>query len=369
MKICFVAQQIYPCLARKYRIDKIGGAEVQQMFIGRGLRDKGYDVSYITLDYGQIDGEVVEDLKIYKSFRTNEGMPGVRYFYPRLYKIWQALKKADADIYYLRCASQLAGVLSIFCSIHKKKFVFAGAHDTDFIPDRLRLISKRDKILYQYGLRHADGIIVQSNTQKKLLWKNFQRNSKVIHNFFPVDSPRYTKADKKHILWVSKMRPWKRPELFVRLAESFPEEIFVMIGGRSNIRDRNLFDKIESLARNADNVRFLGFQPLEITETYFDKCKALVNTSIYEGFPNTFLQAWCRGIPVFSYVDPDNVIAKNNLGAVVSSEQELQQTLKAFLSRPQWDRNEIYHYFKTNHSSNVINQYCFLFEDIFAKDR
>ena len=41
------------------------------------------------------------------------------------------------------------------------------------------------------------------------------------------------------------------------------------------------------------------------------KSKILINTSSFEGFPNTFVQAWANGVPVISLkVDPDNIIKK-----------------------------------------------------------
>ena len=137
-----------------------------------------------------------------------------------------------------------------------------------------------------------------------------------------------------------------------------------MIGGRPSHRGRELFNEIEKKAQGVKNLKFLGFQPLEVTETYFDKCKVFINTSEYEGFPNTFLQAWGRGIPVISYVDPDDVIKKNGLGLIVKSEQDLHETLLTFLSNASWDTSAVLSYFKQNHSSKLVHNYCTLLEGL-----
>jgi len=64
----------------------------------------------------------------------------------------------------------------------------------------------------------------------------------------------------------------------------------------------------------------MGKLPFEETLKIFDGATLFVNTSKSEseGFPNTYIQAWLRGVPVISFdVDPDGVIAKNGLGKVV----------------------------------------------------
>ena len=367
MKICFVAGDIYPCLAKKSAIKTIGGAQLQQIFIGKGLRDRGHDVSYITLDYGQDEGEIIDGLKIIKSYKPAEGLFGIRFYYPRLYKIWQALKRANADVYYVRCAGFLTGVLAVFCKMYNKRYVFAGASDTDFIPQQVRLPILRDKILYKYGLRNAHGIIAQSNKQKNLLLKHFMLTCSVIRNFSPYSPKQLPMSNRNYILWVSTIRTLKRPLQFIKLAEAFPSEKFVMIGGPSSGKEVSLFDVIQKRAEQVKNLSFLGFQFLEVTESYFDRCKIFVNTSVHEGFPNTFLQAWRRGIPVISYVDPDHVISKNRLGFVVTSEQQLHKALSDFLSNPLLENGSILDYFTKNHSSEIIEQYCLLLDDLLGQ--
>lgn len=362
MKICFVAHNIFPLFFSK-GVEKIGGAELQQMFIGKGLRDRGYEISYITHDYGQPEDNITDNLKFYKSFKPDEGVWGIRYFYPRLYKILKALKKADADVYYVRCAGFLPGIVALFCRKHRRKFVFAGAHDTDFVPKDLKIRTSRDRLLYNFGLKRASAIIVQSKVQKRLLWDNFRLHGVVIRNFFPGEIKRISDSKKEVILWVSTIRDWKQPLQFVRLAKAFPEEKFIMIGGPDEFEIK-LFEKIRRESEKIDNLKFLGFQPFEKTEEYFDKCKVFINTSLYEGFPNTFLQAWHRGVPVISYVDPDNIIKKNQLGAVVNSEKGLRKTLRSYIDGLPQKADSIMEYFIENHSSKVINNYCTLLEKI-----
>lgn len=362
-KICFVALNIYWCLSRKYPSARIGGAELQQLFIGEGLRDRGYDVSFITIDYGPPQIESIDGLTVYKTFKEKEGLFAIRFLYPRLFKIWKALRQANADIYYTRTAGFLPGVLCVFCRTYRKKLIFASSSDVNFIPKMLKLPSLRDKILYYYGLKRATAIIVQSNVQKSLLWENFSLKGIVIPNFLRSKAKPLQNKDQKHVLWVSNIRDMKRPMQFVRLAQIFPNEKFVMIGGPEG-GNYKLFEDVKRESAELKNLEFLEFQPFERTERYFDTCKVFVNTSVYEGFPNTFLQAWRRGIPVISYVDPDRIIKKNNLGTVVDSELSLREALCSFLKSPLCDPRRIMKYFVEHHSHKVIDRYRTLLEII-----
>jgi glycosyltransferase involved in cell wall biosynthesis len=63
----------------------------------------------------------------------------------------------------------------------------------------------------------------------------------------------------------------------------------------------------------------------------FDRAKVFLNTSSIEGFPNTFLQAWIRGVPVVSFFDPDALIRRLSLGRVASSLDEMREAIRGLL--------------------------------------
>jgi glycosyltransferase involved in cell wall biosynthesis len=72
------------------------------------------------------------------------------------------------------------------------------------------------------------------------------------------------------------------------------------------------------------NVSFHGFVPQQRIGDYVERARLLVGTSEIEGFPNTYLQAWARGTPVAAFIDPQGLIARHGLGAVVKDAQELR---------------------------------------------
>lgn len=373
-KICLVSPNIIPINSNQNKIEIIGGAELQQYFIGKGLRENGFGISYVTPDYGQPDEENVDGFAIFKTYKPTEGIFGLRFFYPRLHLTWKALKKADADIYFVRAETYLLGIVAFFCKIYKKKLIFSGAHDSNFIPSRFKMTTKykiitvRDKFLYLYGLRRADFVIVQSEYQKNKLWDNFHKKGEIVHSFHPFDPLTLNPSQREYILWVATIRSWKRPSQFISLAKAFPQEKFIMIGGR-DFKDRRLYDLIRRQSEKVKNLQFLGYQSIDVTESYFDRCKVFVNTSKYEGFPNTFLQAWRRGIPVISYVDPDGVIQSKKLGEIVKSEDELYRALSETLPGATRAQNHIQNYFVKNHSSKVIDKYSLILKNVLLSNQ
>jgi glycosyltransferase involved in cell wall biosynthesis len=112
---------------------------------------------------------------------------------------------------------------------------------------------------------------------------------------------------------VARLDTWKQPEIFLDLARSFPQNSFTLIGPPAH--DHAYEQSIQDAAKEISNLRFIGGVPFAETDTYFQQAKIFINTSLYEGFPNTFVQAMMHGVPILSLtVDPDAFLEKNEVG-------------------------------------------------------
>jgi glycosyltransferase involved in cell wall biosynthesis len=301
--VCFVAPTTWPVLSRDPSIPVVGGAELQQTVIATALARRGYRVSMLCLDYGQADVEVVDGVTVHKLHVPHAGLPVVRFIHPRLTKLWSAMKRVNADVYYQRCAAVHTGYVAAFCAAHGKRSIYAGASDVDFIPGKQDIVYARDRFIFEYGLRHVDRVFVQNPEQQRLLKENFGRDSALIQNCFT--PPEAVSADPKgYVLWVATLRKSKRPEVLFEIARRLPQYRFVMIGGADPDAEGQAFGrKIREEAATLPNVEYKGFLPFSAADRYFDGARVMVNTSLSEGFPNTFLQAWSRGVPTVGFVD------------------------------------------------------------------
>ena len=66
----------------------------------------------------------------------------------------------------------------------------------------------------------------------------------------------------------------------------------------------------------------------------YSAATALLCTSDYEGFPNTFLEAWSFGTPVVSMVDPDSLLSTRGLGIHVTNIETAAEALRSLVTSP-----------------------------------
>jgi glycosyltransferase involved in cell wall biosynthesis len=313
LRICFVAPACYPVLAGDRSIPTVGGAEVQQAFLAPELARRGHDVSMICMDYGQREGERVKGVRLIKMHAPQAGLPVLRFLHPRLSSLWAAMGRADADVYYQRSGGALTGMVAQFAHWRGRRSVFASASDFDFDPQCPLIPLERDKMLFRHGVSRVDEIVVQSERQLQLCRERFGRDATCIASCYG-----HQGSAARHdgpIVWVGTIKPLKRPELFLDLAERLPQYRFRLVGGAAAGDEH--YAALQRRAGQLGNVEMMGFVPFADVEKVFDGASLLVNTSTGEGFPNTFLQAWSRGMPTVSFFDAGATMHGAPIGVAV----------------------------------------------------
>jgi glycosyltransferase involved in cell wall biosynthesis len=169
------------------------------------------------------------------------------------------------------------------------------------------------------------------------------------------------------VLWVGTIHTYKQPEMLLEIARRLPGRRFVMIGGSAAPGERlrhGYYEGIRDGAAKLPNVEFKGFLPLAEVESWFDRASVLVNTSVYEGMPNIFLQAWARGIPTVATVD---VGAEGAYKKIADEEEAAQEIERLFADELHWARvsARCREYFERSHSSTeVLARYGRLFDEL-----
>jgi glycosyltransferase involved in cell wall biosynthesis len=334
MKICFVGFDNLPVLAPEYKQHAIGGESVQQTLLARALAQRGHDVSMVVADLGQADGALWDTIRVFKAYRPDAGVRVLRFFHPRWTRLWSALERADADLYYASCAGMHVGLLALFCRRFHKRFVFRSASESDCDPARLLVRFARDRWLYAFGLRRADAVLVQSLSQAEALAQNYGLGGRVAGML--VENTLSRAARDIDVLWVGNIRQVKRPDRVLDLADRMPQRRIHLVGGPL-AGEEALFRGVTRAASARPNVAFHGRVSYWDVNTLYLRARLLLNTSDVEGFPNSYLQAWIRGVPVVTRIDPDGVIAREGLGIATRSTQEMVDAVSLLLTdRAAW---------------------------------
>ena len=319
--VCFVALNAYNLLSGREDIHHVGGAEVQQLQIASWLVGKGYKISFVTLDHGQPDGIEINGIKVFKAYAKRDGIPGLRFVYPRWSGLWEAMTRANADVYYQRGPECETGQVALWCHLHRRKFIFAAANAASCDPRLLALESWPDRALYHMGVRLAHAVTAQTATQRALFRQNMGIGATLIRNCggkrtsaISGKSPVVLQSGSFRVLWIGRNSRVKRFEWLLDIAKQCPQITFDVVGVSNTGCGYAAF--LMERAAGIPNVKMHGYMPYAKVVEYYQDCHALCCTSESEGFPNTFLEAWATGTPVVSTFDPDGVIAANGMGWV-----------------------------------------------------
>jgi glycosyltransferase involved in cell wall biosynthesis len=325
MKICIIGLDDYPQLAGDEDIQFVGGESVQHVLLARAWRDLGMDVSIIVHDHGQGRVKMVDGIRAVAAFKREDGIPILRFAHPRLTGLIGAMREVDADVYYQSPSAAATGFTAWFCRRFGKRSVIRIASDLGCIPGQQLIRYWRDRRIYEYGLRHADIIVAQTEHQRTLLRDNYGLPSEVINMVADIP-PVSTVQQDIDVLWVANLRPVKRPEILFELAERLPHLKFVVAGGALP-GSESYYETMMSHAARLPNLSVLGTVPYDKVGALFERARLFVNTSSMEGFPNTFLQAWARAVPVVSFFDPDSLTKRLNLGRAVDTTPQMAQAI------------------------------------------
>jgi len=199
------------------------------------------------------------------------------------------------------------------------------------------LLEKRS---IEYAIRHAGQIVVQTQYQAELLQKTYARSADaVIPNFHPQPKELIDKAERISIIWIANFKPLKQPEAFVRLAAQLrdvSEVRFVMVGAASTgSGDQEWSEALMASIRSTPNLEYLGERSQDEVNELLAHAHIYVNTSLFEGFANTFIQAWMRDAAVVSlHVNPDGVFDREGVGIHAGSEDELARAVRRLIADP-----------------------------------
>jgi glycosyltransferase involved in cell wall biosynthesis len=296
-----------------------GGAEMQTILLARALTARGLDVAHVV--YPIADPVPLEPPTPALIERRPPSGGSRLHSLREFFDIWPALSKADARIVVVRGSGGYVVPAATWCARHRRAFVFAASNELDFDLERP---DRRSATLHAYGhaARRAQRLIVQTERQAELARKVFPGLEPIVIPSF-AEPAEPARAEPEYFLWSDRLTGYKRPEKYLELAAAMPEARFRMIAFPTQETSAELRDRVESAARALPNLELLPRRSRREALAEMELAIAIVKTSKVEGMPNTFLEAWARGVPVLSLsVDPDDRIAERGVGLLAEGSME-----------------------------------------------
>ncbi len=373
LRLCVVSQNAYGAMVGG-KAGFIGGVEKQTALTAKWFAAKGHTASILTWKEGGPDEEIIDGVRIIKICPQNGGIKGLRFFHPKWTGLVRAMRLADAEVYYQNCGECVTGQIAMWTRKNGRKFVYSVASDPDCDIRLPHFEGFCDKILYRYGLRHADQIIVQTLTQQKMLREGFRLESTVIPMPCPGPSEtEYHPSSLPHdnharILWIGRLCLVKRPHLLLELAQSCPDFTFDVVGPSDG---SDYTTEVLERATRIPNVNYHGPVGRDRVADFYQRASLLCCTSSHEGFPNTFIEAWSHGLPVVSTFDPDHLISTLGIGTLAGDLTGLKAGIRDLFNSPDlWKQasEKARKYYHENHDINgVMPKFEHLFLNLAGK--
>jgi len=359
MRVCLTCVELFAW-------GKYGGFGRTTRMLGRELVKQGVEVFAVV---PQRDGQ-----------QPIEILDGITVLAFPQFQPWKALqlyRQCNADIYHSQEAS-LGSYLAIRAA-----------------PDRKHLITFRDHKLFRDWLVELK--YPSRNHLRTLLAWIYERNALVTHAIHrcdrlavcapnlddtviqhynlqqpplllptpvlvPVQNPH--KSSDPTVCFLARWDKRKRPKLFLALAKEFPGIRFIAAGGGQNQAwDKALRRRFGHLP-NLEMTGFINQFDTDALSNLLNESWILVNTSMREGFPTSFLEAMGHRCALLSRVNPDGVAARYGYHARYD---DFATGLANLLEGDAWRKKGEagYHYVKEKFElGNVIKEHLQAYRDL-----
>ena len=317
-----------------------GGAELQiSLLIGALRQADRFDIYYLAR---HVEPTIRPDGYTVVRIGSGGRVPTLGYvmdFIP----LYRALRAINPHVIYQRVACGYTGICALYARRHHAPLIWHIAHNTDVMPQTLdtgrNLLRRRlEKSSVEFAIRRADRIVAQTQDQGALLSQHYGRQvDAVIGNFHPEPAEALDKSGPPTVVWIANLKRWKRPEVFIRLAQALQDldgVKFLMIGEAPS-GSRQWCEALIGSIGATPTLAYLGHRTQDEVNQVLARACIFVNTSVHEGFPNTFIQAWLRDAVVVSLdVNPDRILDAQEVGIHAGTETGLVQAVRTLLTDP-----------------------------------
>lgn len=320
----------------------LGGACIRQNALAEGLVALGHKVGVLT--WKGAKNYIQKDTKfdIVESFALSDGSQKFRWIYHIYPALYKAIESYNPDILFQKCSGMITGVLAFIAKRLGIPFIYMASNDID-ADGRYKLrLRPLDVKLYEYGIKNSNQLIVQNKYQKNEFQKKLKNiKISIIHNpfFYEVPLKKIRPINqRKYVAWIGVFQHQKNLPALLEIIKKTPDIEFRIAGTFSRSCPDNIRKVVDDIS-NCKNVKLVGYLGRNEIIPFLEEALALLNTSLYEGFSNTFLESFAAGAPVITNsINPDNILTDNQIGIVAKNYGEIPKIIKELINKQNYNK-------------------------------
>ena len=338
MKVCFVSPEVFHWGVH-------GGFGYLTWLLGKKLAEKGIDVSVVTMRRpGQGEEEWLDGVKVY-GYPTHPAGLGSIWARRESVKYFQ---RADADIYHSQAISYSSYVANIAAPEKKHILTFQDPYDLEEWRRIAIVEPKYDTLVHKLRVEAEIRFLAKTCKRMDALYSqafflipkavrlyDLEKEPRFLPNPVPVPEETFEKAEEPTVCFLARWDPQKRVEIFLQLAEKHPEIDFIAMG-KSHDPEKDA--ELREAYRGLPNLNMTGFVSEQEKQLLLGRSWALLNTSIREALPISFLEALASGTPVISGENPDNLVSDYGYHVL---DDDYESGLRWLIEMDEWRRKGV----------------------------
>ena len=147
----------------------------------------------------------------------------------RGFRLIRALRAADGAVVIVTGGTPVVGVIGLYCSLTRRRLIFASASDLDFVDGPAHWLGRR-RLLYRAGVRMAAAVVVLSRGSASSHGRASLGFRSVLSSTSRPSSrsasPRQSARSRSSSSGSHGCTRSSRPELYAQLAEAVPDARF-----------------------------------------------------------------------------------------------------------------------------------------------